>query len=183
MSPSRGLAVPIETERLELSITGPVAALFLMTERLLSLSAVVKHLKQGEHAGIAVRIGGRPDRRSGGDPQAAWLSGFSVGADESVPVLLERWDDVARETEEVVRAEPDLDRVVPLAGDVAQWMPAGTVFTVRWMLLHHLEESARHAGHADSSRREASSWAAASSAGSPTASRCSSATLSSTRRK
>jgi hypothetical protein len=64
-------------------------------------------------------------------------------------VLLDRWDDVARETEEVVRAEGDLDRVVPLAEDVAQWLPAGTVFTVRWLLLHHLEEAARHAGHAD----------------------------------
>ena len=115
----------------------------------LSLSAVVKHLTQGEHAAVAVRIGGRPDRRPGSDPQAAWLSGFQVGADEPVEVLLERWDDVARETEEIVRAEADLDRVVPLADDVSRWMPAGTVFTVRWLLLHHLEESARHAGHAD----------------------------------
>jgi hypothetical protein len=115
----------------------------------LSLCAVVKHLAQGEHVAIGVRIGGRPDQRDGEDPQAAWLSGFQVGGHESIPVLLERWDDVARETEEVVRAEPDLDRVVPLADDVARWMPDGTVFTVRWMLLHHLEESARHAGHAD----------------------------------
>jgi hypothetical protein len=116
----------------------------------LSLSAVVKHLTQGEHAAVAVRIGGRPDRREGGgDPQAAWLSGFQVADDETVDVLLERWDDVARESEEVVRAEADLDRVVPLPDDVARWMPEGTVFTVRWLLLHHLEESARHAGHAD----------------------------------
>jgi hypothetical protein len=28
-------------------------------------------------------------------------------------------------------------------------MPAGTVFTVRWLLLHQIEEQARHAGHAD----------------------------------
>jgi hypothetical protein len=114
----------------------------------LSLSAVVKHLTQGERTTVAVRVGGRADERDG-DPQAAWLSGFQVGPDETVEVLLERWDAVARETEEVVRAEPDLDRVVPLEPAVAQWLPQDVVFTVRWMLLHLVEEAARHAGHAD----------------------------------
>ncbi|MGY1684693.1 DUF664 domain-containing protein [Geodermatophilus sp. SYSU D00867] len=28
-------------------------------------------------------------------------------------------------------------------------MPEGTVSTVRWLLLHQIEEQARHAGHAD----------------------------------
>ena len=112
----------------------------------LSLSAVIKHLTQGERTAIAVRVGGRDVED---DPQAAWLAGFQVEPDESVPVLLDRWDDVARVTEEVIRAEPDLDRVVELAPEVRQWLPAGTVFTVRWLLLHLIEESARHAGHAD----------------------------------
>ncbi|WP_336033431.1 DinB family protein [Geodermatophilus sp. FMUSA9-8] len=114
----------------------------------LSLSALVKHVTQGERVNVAGRIGGRPHAVET-DPQAGWMAGFTVAADETVEVLLRRWAEVARETEEVVRAEPDLDRVVPLADDVARWMPAGTVFTVRWMLLHQIEEQARHAGHAD----------------------------------
>jgi hypothetical protein len=112
----------------------------------LSLSAVIKHLTQGERSAVAVRVGGREVEE---DPQAAWLSGFQVGEDESVPVLLDRWAEVARSTEEVIRSEPDLGRVVELSDDVRQWLPADTVFTVRWMLLHLLEEVARHAGHAD----------------------------------
>ncbi|MGY1774341.1 DUF664 domain-containing protein [Geodermatophilus sp. SYSU D00804] len=51
--------------------------------------------------------------------------------------------------EEVVRAERDLDRVVAVPDGVARWLPEGTVFTVRWLLLHQIEEQARHAGHAD----------------------------------
>ncbi len=113
----------------------------------LSLSALVKHLTQGERANIAGRVGGRP--AGDGDPQADWMAGFTVTAAETVEVLLDRWAEVARETEEVVRAEPDLDRVVSLADDVTRWMPAGTAFTVRWMVLHQIEEQARHAGHAD----------------------------------
>jgi uncharacterized protein DUF664 len=112
----------------------------------LSLSALVKHLTQGERANMAGRVGGRAAEA---DPQSEWMAGFTVAADETVEVLLGRWAEVARETEEVVRAEPDLDRVVPIAEDVARWMPAGTVFTVRWLVLHQIEEQARHAGHAD----------------------------------
>ncbi len=29
------------------------------------------------------------------------------------------------------------------------WIPAGVVWTPRWVLLHLIEETARHAGHAD----------------------------------
>ncbi len=115
----------------------------------LSLSAVVKHLTQGERTTVAVRVGGRHDEREAADPQAAWLAGFQVGPEETVEALLQRWDEVAMETEEVVRAEPDLDRVVPIEPAVAQWLPEDVVFTVRWMLLHLVEELARHAGHAD----------------------------------
>ena len=114
----------------------------------LSLSALVKHVTQGERANVAGRIGGRRHALES-DPQAEWMAGFTVTAAETVPVLLDRWADVARETEEVVRAERDLDRVVPLADAVTRWMPPGTVPTVRWMVLHQIEEQARHAGHAD----------------------------------
>ena len=112
----------------------------------LSLSAVIKHLTQGERTAVAVRIGGRAPET---DPQGEWLAGFQVGPEETVPVLLERWAEVARITEDVVRAEADLDRAVELSEDVRRWLPADVDVTVRWLLLHLIEESARHAGHAD----------------------------------
>jgi hypothetical protein len=114
----------------------------------LSLSALVKHVTQGERANVAGRIGRRPHALES-DPQTEWMAGFTVAAGETVEVLLDRQAEVARETEEVVRAERDLDRVVDVPDGVARWLPRGTVFTVRWLLLHQVEEQARHAGHAD----------------------------------
>ncbi|MGY1608850.1 MULTISPECIES: mycothiol transferase [unclassified Geodermatophilus] len=114
----------------------------------LSLSALVKHVTQGERATVAGRIGRRPHGMAA-DTQAGWMAGFTVAADETVDVLLDRWAAVARETEEVVRAERDLDRRVEVRADVARWLPPRTVVTVRWLLLHQVQEQARHAGHAD----------------------------------
>ena len=112
----------------------------------LSLSAVIKHLTQGERTAVVVRIGRRDVET---DPQGEWMAGFQVADDETVPVLLARWAEVARATEEIVRAERDLDRVVELSHDIRRWLPSGVEFTVRWLLLHLVEEFARHAGHAD----------------------------------
>jgi hypothetical protein len=112
----------------------------------LSLSALLKHVAQGECTSMAVRVGGRAAET---EPQADWLGGFQVSPEETVPVLLGRWAVVAHETEEVIRAEPDLGRVVELTDDVRQWLPKDIEITVRWLLLHQIEEQARHAGHAD----------------------------------
>ncbi|MGY1786685.1 mycothiol transferase [Geodermatophilus sp. SYSU D00698] len=114
----------------------------------LSLSALLKHVTQGERANLTGRVGRRPHAVEG-DPQAEWMAGFTVAPGETVEVLLHRQAEVARETEEAVRAERDLDRVVAVPDGVARWLPEGTVFTVRWLLLHQIEEQARHAGHAD----------------------------------
>jgi uncharacterized damage-inducible protein DinB len=112
----------------------------------LSLAAVIKHLTQGERTWTVVRMAGRDVEA---DPQGEWMAGFQVGADETVPVLQARWAEVANATEEIVRAEPDLDRGVHLSAETRRWLPEGVDFTVRWVLLHLVEESARHAGHAD----------------------------------
>jgi len=114
----------------------------------LSLSALLKHVTQGERANVAGRIGRRPHALEA-DPQTGWMAGFTVAPGETVEVLLERQAEVARESEEVVRAEADLGRVVDVPDEVARWLPPGTVVTVRWLLLHQVEEQARHAGHAD----------------------------------
>jgi hypothetical protein len=114
----------------------------------LSLSALLKHVTQGERANLAGWVGRRPHAVEA-DPQARWMAGFTVAPHETVPVLLHRSAEVARETEEVVRAERDLGRVVDVPDGVARWLPPGTVVTVRWLLLHQVGEQARHAGHAD----------------------------------
>jgi hypothetical protein len=112
----------------------------------LSLAAIIKHLTQGERTWSVVRMAGRDVEA---DPQGEWMAGFQVGAGETVPVLLAQWAEVARATEEIVRAEPDLDRSVEISAETRRWLASGVDVTVRWVLLHLVEESARHAGHSD----------------------------------
>ncbi|HEY3503340.1 MAG TPA: DUF664 domain-containing protein [Actinocatenispora sp.] len=111
----------------------------------MSLAVLVKHAIDGERT-MGDRIAGAPPAA---DPVARWQAGWQLGDDDTMAALLARWDEVATRTAELVRAEADLDRVVPLPAGVRQWMPNDGEFTVRWLLLHELEELARHAGHGD----------------------------------
>ncbi|MGI5259397.1 DinB family protein [Streptomyces angustmyceticus] len=76
-----------------------------------------------------------------------WHLSFEAGDGESVPEMLAFWDKVARRTEEFVRALPSLDETFPLPE--APWFPPEARQSMRWLLLHLIEETARHAGHAD----------------------------------
>jgi hypothetical protein len=59
------------------------------------------------------------------------------------------YDEVAAQTEEVVAAVDDLSLPVPVPKGVP-WYPQDVdAWSVRWVLLHVIEETARHAGHAD----------------------------------
>jgi hypothetical protein len=56
--------------------------------------------------------------------------------------LRERYRAACRRTDEVVAAAGGLDAE-------SRPLPDGQRFSVRWMLLHLVEETARHNGHAD----------------------------------
>jgi hypothetical protein len=63
--------------------------------------------------------------------------------------VLRLFDEVAAETEQVIAAIPDLGQAVPVPKGVP-WFPSDVdAWSVRWVLLHLIEETARHAGHAD----------------------------------
>jgi len=112
----------------------------------LSLASLHNHLVQG-HAAAADRIAGtvNPDR----DPVEDWQSAWLVDDADSAAGRLARLDAVAEQFAAVLRAEPDLDRVVDLPADVARWLIHDGPLTVRFLALHQIEEWARHAGHAD----------------------------------
>jgi uncharacterized damage-inducible protein DinB len=113
----------------------------------MSLAALLKHVIDGEEA-MTSRITGTP-RGGGEDPVAAWMAAWNVTDDETVGVLLARFGEAQHATEAAVAVETDLDRDVHLPADVARWMTPGVAYTVRYLLLHQIEELARHAGHAD----------------------------------
>jgi len=113
------------------------------TASTLTIGGLVKHAADAE-TGWVDRILGTDQT----DPTdvAGYLAGFHLQPDESLQGALALYDEAAARTDVVVAEIDDLDRDVPLAKGVP-WFPESA--TVRWVLLHLIEETARHAGHAD----------------------------------
>lgn len=110
----------------------------------LSLSGLLKHAAEVELNWLRLAQQ-RPDPQH--DARTDWSDGFRLLEGESVPSVLAFWDGVTRELEDFVRDLPCLDGVFPLPP--APWFPKDAKVSMRWMLLHLVEEFARHAGHAD----------------------------------
>jgi hypothetical protein len=82
-------------------------------------------------------------------PEEDWSDGFRLTAGETPDDVFALSDQQARETEKVVGALEDLGMPLPPTVDLVPWIPGGIVWSPRWVLLHLIEETARHAGHAD----------------------------------
>ncbi|MFI9106280.1 DinB family protein [Streptomyces fildesensis] len=111
----------------------------------LSLSGLVKHALGCEDNWVQTTLMGRPPARK--RDESNWHEDFQLVGDETVAGVLEEYEAVARQTEETILGLPDLEGSVPLPE--APWFPAGMRVNARWVLLHLIEEAARHAGHAD----------------------------------
>ncbi|MGH2760948.1 MAG: DinB family protein [Actinomycetota bacterium] len=108
----------------------------------LSLAGLIKHSAHCERGWVAERIAQREI------PWVDYEQQFTLTDDESVEDAIALLDEVERETEAIVRALPDLDVQVPVPD--APWFPKDVeAWSARWVLLHLIEELARHAGHAD----------------------------------
>jgi hypothetical protein len=90
-----------------------------------TIGGLVKHVADTERVWIDT-VAGRRDVSS-----FDYADGFVLGPHETLGDALARYDEVAAETERVVWAFDERGRAVP------------------WVLLHVIEETARHAGHAD----------------------------------
>ena len=94
-----------------------------------SLLWLANHMADAEVTWVLNRFAGRPE-----DPALA-------GPDETVEAAVDRYRRVNREVDAVLSAASLDEACPPFDGD-------GTV-NLRWVLAHLLEETARHAGHAD----------------------------------
>lgn len=102
--------------------------------RLISVLGVVNHLTHVEWRWIdGAMLGGEVSRSE---------AEFAPGPELSVMNAIERYRARARATDAAVRALPSL-------GTPCRW-PEGA--DARWVLLHLINETARHAGHADATR-------------------------------
>ncbi|MFK8848184.1 DinB family protein [Streptomyces sp. Ac-502] len=110
----------------------------------LSLSGLIKHVAEVEQGWVETA---QEKPHSIERDMNTWHLSFQLEGEETVESTLAFWDEVARKTEEFVRALPDLNATFPLPE--APWYPPNAVQSMRWLLLHLIEETARHAGHAD----------------------------------
>jgi hypothetical protein len=80
--------------------------------------------------------------------EAAYAEGFTVPPGVRLADLIADLDACRAETAATIRAV-QLDDPVPIPPGVP-WFPSDVeAWSVRWVLLHLIEEVARHAGHAD----------------------------------
>jgi uncharacterized damage-inducible protein DinB len=109
----------------------------------LSVGGLIKHLTFVER-GWAADIAGAP--RPANDI-AGYLDGLTMRPGETIDSLLAAYAEVAAATDAAIAAA-DLDHEVPVPD--APWFPKDIdTWSVRWIVLHLIEETARHAGHAD----------------------------------
>ncbi|MFC1414345.1 DinB family protein [Streptacidiphilus sp. N1-12] len=111
----------------------------------LSVAGLVKHCAEMESSWVRCTLAGRPTLLK--RDESNWGDSFRLVEGETVDDVLAFSDAVAAETTEIITALPDLDLTVPLPE--APWFPADSRRSARWILLHLVEETARHAGHAD----------------------------------
>ncbi|MDH6124515.1 DinB family protein [Kitasatospora sp. GP82] len=110
----------------------------------LSVAGLVKHVARCERFWIVGILAG--DERGRIKP-ADWADEHRLTEGETLAGWLKEYEAVATETEEIIRGLPSLEVDAPLP--VAPWFPPNSRRTARWILLHLIEEVARHAGHAD----------------------------------
>ncbi|GAA2882349.1 hypothetical protein Acy02nite_78400 [Actinoplanes cyaneus] len=109
----------------------------------LSVGGLIKHCASTEENWIGQIRGAeqKPDF-------AAYQENFQFAEGETAEELFARYDRAAAVTEKTV-AEFGLDHRVPVDHSVPWNRPDLDHFTTRWILLHLIQETARHAGHAD----------------------------------
>ncbi len=114
-------------------------AALLPNSPLMTLKGIVNHLRWVEHSWFETRFLGEEDRGpwTDEDPDRE----FRIAVDEPMPVLLDAYEEQCRRSRAIATSS-DLD-------DLSVYVRKGEPVTLRWIMLHMLEETARHNGHID----------------------------------
>jgi uncharacterized damage-inducible protein DinB len=111
----------------------------------LTLGGLLNHLALVEDSWFRVRFSGLPDDELwagidwDADPDYEFRTAAEVGPEE----LRRRYREACARSRAVVDAAESLDQLS------VEKRRNGQLFDLRWVLLHLIEETARHAGHAD----------------------------------
>jgi uncharacterized damage-inducible protein DinB len=114
----------------------------------LCLGGILTHVTTGEER-WSTFIAEGSSAIGGADPAALPQhdASFEIAVGETLTSLLERYDEAARSTNELIMTLPSLDLAHPLPE--APWFKKGASWSARRVLLHIMTETAQHAGHAD----------------------------------
>ena len=110
----------------------------------LSLGGLIKHVALTERQWASFILEG-PSAMGANEDE--WAGGFQMLEAETLAGLLDRYEQVARRTDELVTTLPDLDAAQPLPE--APWFPPEARWSARQVLPHVVAETAQHSGHAD----------------------------------
>lgn len=111
----------------------------------LTLGGLLKHMAWVESIWFSTRFAGR-------DPREPWASApwehdgdweFTSATGATVDELVALFEGEVAEARRIVAASPSLDTVSP------HRLRDGGTYNLRWVLVHMIEEYARHCGHAD----------------------------------
>lgn len=117
------------------------------TKSALSLAGLLKHVAHMERGWVVETALRQQPLESVEGAEAEYHNDFVRVEGDTVAGLLAEYELVAKQTEELLR-DVDLDQPVPVPD--APWFPKDVKnWSIRWVLLHLIEETARHAGHAD----------------------------------
>jgi uncharacterized damage-inducible protein DinB len=108
-----------------------------------SLGGLIKHLGLVERNWCAII-----QQRERGSVDE-YMDNLRIGPDETLASVLANYEQAARDTDALIASIPDLDEPVPIPRNVPWFPQEFDAWSVRWVLLHLIQETARHAGHAD----------------------------------
>ncbi len=117
------------------------------TPSALCVGGLIKHVTGVEAAWADFIVRGTQAMAFDGASMAEHANSFEMLEGETLAVLLKRYEEVARRTDEIVAALPDLDASHPLPE--APWFAPGAHWSARRVLIHMIAETAQHSGHAD----------------------------------
>jgi Protein of unknown function (DUF664) len=112
----------------------------------LCIGGIVKHVTQMEELWTRFIVEGTEAAAPPAD-YTAWVEAWQMLPTDSLPEILDRYEEVAARTDELVAMLPSLDDGHPLPE--APWFEPGSRWSARRALLHIVAETAQHAGHAD----------------------------------
>jgi uncharacterized damage-inducible protein DinB len=118
----------------------------------LSVGSLIKHVTTMESSWME-RVDAAPhpapsDQLSFEEAAAKYRDDHTMSPNEALSGLVAALDAQEAVTEGIL-ANTDLDESVPVPSSAPWWPAEIDAWSVRWVLLHIIEETARHSGHAD----------------------------------